>query len=142
VKNMRWNFGRTDEVTEELTMVLAQKSQPWLFAVDIVYCSSEKPAASPDGTLVSMDDLFKPDSVKEIADAWEVRQIQVAKDREKADAQVEPEPLSKISKHQRVQKFLNKINPPTMRDIALDMNRVGDALSEIDAAAAKRRKDD
>jgi len=71
-----------------------------------------------------------------------VRQIQVAKDREKADAQVEPEPLSKISKHQRVQKFLNKINPPTMRDIALDMNRVSDALSEIDAAAAKRRKDD
>jgi len=138
-KNLRWNFGRTDDVTEELTKALAQKSQPWLFAVDIVYCSSEKPAASPDGTLVSMDDVFTPDSVKEIADAWEVRQIQVAKDREKEDAELEPEPLSKISKHQRVQKFLNKINPPTMRDIALDMNRVGDTLGEIDTAAAKRR---
>ncbi len=138
-KNLRWNFGRTDDVTEELTKVLAQKSQPWLFAVDIVYRSSEKPAASPDGTLVSMDDLFKPDSVKEIADAWEVRQIQIAKDREKEDSQVEPEPLSEIQKHQRVQKFLNKINPPTMRDIALDMNRVGDTLGEIDTAAAKRR---
>jgi len=138
-KNLRWNFGRTDDVTEELTKVLAQKSQPWLFAVDIVYCSSEKPAASPDGTLVSMDDVFTPDSVKEIADAWEVRQIQVAKDREKEDAELEPEPLSKISKHQRVQKFLNKINPPTMRDIALDMNRIGDSLGEIDKAAAKRR---
>jgi hypothetical protein len=86
-----------------------------------------------------MDDLFKPDSVKEIADAWEVRQIQIAKDREKEDAEVEPEPLSEIQKHQRVQKFLNKINPPTMRDIALDMNRVGDSLGEIDKAAAKRR---
>ena len=138
-KNLRWNFGRTDDVTEELTKVLAQKSQPWLFAVDIVYFSSEKPAASPDGTLVSMDDVFTPDSVKEIADAWEVRQIQVAKDREKEDSQVELEPLSKIPKHQRVQKFLNKINPPTMRDIALDMNRIGDSLGEIDKAAAKRR---
>jgi len=141
VKNLRWNFGRTDDVTEELTKVLAQKSQPWLFAVDIVYCSSEKPAASPDGTLVSMDDVFTPDSVKEIADAWEVRQIQIAKDRAKEDAQVEPEPLSKISKHQRVQKFLNKINPTTIRDIALDMNRIGDSLGEIDKAAAKRRKE-
>jgi hypothetical protein len=105
-----------------------------------VYRSSEKPAASPDGTLVSMDDLFKPDSVKEIADAWEVRQIQVAKDREKADSEVKPEPLSKIQKQQHVQKFMNKLNPPTMRDIALDMNRVGDALSEIDAAVAKCRQ--
>ena len=138
-KNLRWNFGRTDDVTEELTKVLAQKSQPWLFAVDIVYFSSEKPAASPDGTLVSMDDVFTPDSVREIANAWDVRQIQVAKDREKEDAQVELEPLSKIPKHQRVQKFLNKINPPTMRDIALDMNRIGDSLGEIDKAAAKRR---
>ena len=138
-KNLRWNFGRTDDVTEELTKVLAQKSQPWLFAVDIVYFSSEKPAASPDGTLVSMDDVFTPDSVREIANAWEVRQIQVAKDREKEDSEVELEPLSKIPKHQRVQKFLNKINPPTMRDIALDMNRVGDSLGEIDKAAAKRR---
>ena len=41
--------------------------------------------------------------------------------------------------HQRVQKFLNKINPPTIRDIALDVNRVGDALGEIDTAAAKCR---
>ena len=138
-KNLRWNFGRTDDVTEELTKVLAQKSQPWLFAVDIVYFSSEKPAASPDGTLVSMDDVFTPDSVREIANAWDVRQIQVAKDREKEDSQVELEPLSKIPKHQRVQKFLNKINPPTMRDIALDMNRIGDSLGEIDKAAAKRR---
>ena len=136
---LRWNFSRTDDVTEDLNKALAQKSQPWLFAVDIVYCSSEKPAASPDGTLVSMDDVFTPDSVKEIADAWEVRQIQVAKDREKEDAQVEPEPLSEIQKHQRVQKFLNKINSPTMRDIALDMNRIGDSLGEIDKAAAKRR---
>ena len=138
-KNLRWNFGRTDDVTEELTKVLAQKSQPWLFAVDIVYFSSDKPAASPDGTLVSMDDVFTPDSVREIANAWEVRQIQVAKDREKEDSEVELEPLSKIPKHQRVQKFLNKINTPTMRDIALDMNRIGDSLGEIDKAAAKRR---
>jgi len=41
--------------------------------------------------------------------------------------------------HQRVQKFLNKINPPTIRDIALDVNRIGDTLSAIDTAAAKRR---
>lgn len=139
--NLQRGFGRTDNVTEELTKALAQKSPPWLFAVDIVYRSSEKPAASPDGTLVDMDDIFTPDSVKELAAAWEARQIQVAKDREKEDAEVEPEPLSKISKHQRVQKFLNKINPPTMREIALDMNRVGDSLGEIDKAAAKRRQD-
>ncbi len=87
-----------------------------------------------------MDDVFTPDSVKELANAWEVRDTQFKKDREKEDAQVEPEPLSKIPKQQRVQKFLNKINPPTMRDIALDMNRVGDALSEIDAAVAKCRQ--
>jgi hypothetical protein len=48
--------------------------------------------------------------------------------------------FSAIPKQQRVQKFLNKMNPPTMRDIALDMNRVGDALSEIDAAVAKCRQ--
>ncbi len=138
--NLQWCFSRNEDVTEELNKALAQKSQPWLFTVDIVYRSSEKPAASPDGTLVSMDDLFKPDSVKEIADAWEVRQIQVAKDREKADSEVKPEPLSKIQKQQHVQKFMNKINPPTIRDIALDMNRVGDVLSEIDAAAAKCRQ--
>ena len=125
---------------EELTKAFAQKSPPWLFAVDIVYRSSEKPAASPDGTLVSMDDVFTPDSVKEIAQEWEVRDIQIEKDREKDNAQVELEPLSKIPKQQRVQKFLNKMNPPTMRDIALDMNRVGDALSEIDAAVAKCRQ--
>ena len=139
--DLAWNFERTHDMTEELNKALAQKSTPWLFAVDIVYRSSEKPAASPDGTLVSMDDVFTPDSVKEIAAAWEARQIQIAKDREKENAQVEPEPLSKIPKHQRVQKFLNKINPPTMRDIALDMNRVADALSSIDKAAAKRRAD-
>ena len=139
VSQLGWNFSRTDDVTEDLNKALAQKSQPWLFAVDIVYFSDEKPAASPDGTLVSMDDLFKPDSVKEIADAWEVRDTQFKKDREKEDSQVELEPLSKIPKHQRVQKFLNKINPPTMRDIALDMNRIGDSLGEIDKAAAKRR---
>ncbi len=138
-KNLQWGFGRNDDVTKELNKALAQKSAPWQFAVDIVYFSSEKPAASPDGTLVSMDDLFTPDSVKEIAAAWEVRQIQVAKDREKDTAQVELEPLSKIPKQQRVQKFLNKINLPTMRDIALDMNRVGDSLDEIDKAAAKPR---
>jgi hypothetical protein len=137
---LRNDFASNDDVLEELTKAFAQKSPPWLFAVDIVYRSSEKPAASPDGTLVSMDDLFKPDSVKEIADAWEVRQIQVAKDREKADSEVKPEPLSKIQKQQHVQKFMNKLNPPTMRDIALDMNRVGDALSEIDAAVAKCRQ--
>ena len=139
-KNLRWNFGRTDDVTEELTKVLAQKSQPWLFAVDIVYFSSEKPAASPDGTLVGMDDLFTPDSVKELAAAWEARQIQVAKDNEIEGEQAESEQSFKMPKHQRVQKFLNKINPPTIRDIALDINRVGDTLSEIDAAAAKRRQ--
>ncbi len=138
--NLQWCFSRNEDVTEELNKALAQKSQPWLFTVDIVYRSSEKPAASPDGTLVSMDDLFKPDSVKEIADAWEVRQIQVAKDREKADSEVKPEPLSKIQKQQHVQKFMKKINPPTIRDIALDMNRVSDVLSEIDAAAAKCRQ--
>ncbi|MBV5344496.1 MAG: hypothetical protein JZU63_02655, partial [Rhodoferax sp.] len=66
---------------EELTKAFAQKSPPWLFAVDIVYRSSEKPAASPDGTLVSMDDVFTPDSVKEIAQEWEVRDIQIEKDR-------------------------------------------------------------
>ena len=139
VSQLRWDFSRTDDVTEDLNKALAQKSQPWLFAVDIVYFSSDKPAASPDGTLVSMDDLFKPDSVKEIAAAWEVRDTQFKKDREKEDSQVEPEPLSEIQTHQRVQKFLNKINPPTMRDIALDMNRIGDSLGEIDKAAAKRR---
>ena len=138
---LRNDFASNDDVLEELTKAFAQKSPPWLFAVDIVYRSSEKPAASPDGTLVSMDDVFTPDSVKEIAQEWEVRDIQIEKDREKDNAQVELEPLSKIPKQQRVQKFLNKINPPTIRDIALDMNRVGDALSEIDAAAAKRRKD-
>jgi hypothetical protein len=138
-KNLRWNFRRTDDVTEELTKVLAQKSQPWLFAVDIVYFSSEKPSASPDGTLVDMDDIFTPDSVKELAAAWEARQIQVAKDNEIEDEQAESEQSFKMPKHQRVQKFLNKINPPTIRDIALDMNRVGDALGEIDTAAAKRR---
>ncbi len=138
--NLQWNFSRYEDVTEDLNKALAQKSQPWLFAVDIVYFSSDKPAASPDGTLVSMDDVFTPDSVKELANAWEVRETQFKKDREKEDAQVEPEPLSKIPKQQRVQKFLNKINPPTMRDIALDMNRVGDALSEIDAAVAKCRQ--
>jgi len=139
--NLQWNFSRTDDVTEELTKVLAQKSQPWLFAVDIVYFSSEKPSASPDGTLVNMDDIFTSDSVKEIAQEWEVRDIQITKDREKDNAQVELEPLSKIPKQQRVQKFLNKMNPPTMRDIALDINRVGDSLGEIDKAAAKRRKE-
>ena len=138
--NLQWNFSRYEDVTEDLNKALAQKSQPWLFAVDIVYFSSDKPAASPDGTLVSMDDVFTPDSVKELANAWEVRETQFKKDREKEDAQVEPEPLSKIPKQQRVQKFLNKINLPTMRDIALDMNRVGDALSEIDAAVAKCRQ--
>ena len=45
------------------------------------------------------------------------------------------------AEQQRVQKFLNKINPPTIRDIALDMNRIVDTLSEIDTAAAKRRKE-
>ncbi len=140
-ENLRWNFGRTDDVTEELNKVLAQKSQPWLFAVDIVYFSSEKPSASPDGTLVDMDDIFTPDSVKELAAAWEARQIQVAKNNEIEDEQAESEQSFKMPKHQRVQKFLNKINPPTIRDIALDMNRIGDTLSEIDTAAAKRRKE-
>ena len=140
--NLQWNFSRYEDVTEDLNKALAQKSQPWLFAVDIVYFSSDKPAASPDGTLVSMDDVFTPDSVKELANAWEVRDTQFKKDLEKEDSEVEPEPPSKIQKQQHVQKFMNKINPPTIRDIALDMNRVSDALSEIDAAAAKRRKDD
>ncbi len=140
-ENLRWKFPRDDDVTEELNKALVQKSAPWLFAVDIVYRSSEKPAASPAGTLVDMDDIFTPDSVKKIADAWEVRDIQLTKDPEKDNAQVEPKPLSKITKQQRVQKFLNKINPPAMLDVALDMNRIGDTLSEIDAAAAKRRKE-
>jgi hypothetical protein len=87
-----------------------------------------------------MDDLFTPDSVKELAAAWEARQIQVAKDNEIEGEQAESEQSFKMPKHQRVQKFLNKINPPTIRDIALDINRVGDTLSEIDAAAAKRRQ--
>ena len=139
--NLQWNFSRTDDVTEELTKVLAQKSQPWLFAVDIVYFSSEKPSASPDGTLVNMDDIFTFDSVKELAAAWEARQIQVAKGNEIEDEQAESEQSFKMPKYQRVQKFLNKINPPTMRDTALDMNRVGDSLGEIDKAAAKRRKE-
>ena len=135
---LRWIFYNEDG-TEELAKAVARKSPSWLFAVYIVYCSSEKPAASPDGTLVSMDDVFTPDSVKGIVDAWEVNQIKYAKDQENGFPPAGLVPLSKIQKHQRVQKFLNKINPPTMRDIALDMNRVCDTLGEIDKAAAKRR---
>jgi len=135
---LRWIFYNEDG-TEELAKAVARKSPSWLFAVYIVYCSYEKPAASPDGTLVSMDDVFTPDSVKGIVDAWEVNQIKYAKDQENGFPPAGLVPLSKIQNHQRVQKFLNKINPPTIRDIALDMNRVGDTLGEIDTAAAKRR---
>ena len=135
---LRWIFYNEDG-TEELAKAVARKSPSWLFAVYIVYCSYEKPAASPDGTLVSMDDVFTPDSVKGIVDAWEVNQIKYAKDQENGFPPAALVPLSKIQEHQRAQKFLNKINPPTIRDIALDMNRVCDTLGEIDKAAAKRR---
>jgi len=135
---LQWHFDRNDDVTEALTKALAQKSAPWLFAVDIVYRSNDKPSESAEGTLVSMNDLLTPESVKEIIAAWEKKSIQDEKERENEDAQAELEQSQRIPQHLRVQKFVGKLDPPTMRDIALDMNRVGDALSKIDAAAALR----
>ena len=135
---LQWHFDRNEDVTEALTKALAQKSAPWLFAVDIVYRSNDKPSESAEGTLVSMNDLLTPESVKEIIAAWEKKSIQDEKERENEDAQAELEQSQRIPQHLRVQKFVGKLDPPTMRDIALDMNRVGGALSKIDAAAALR----
>lgn len=135
---LQWHFDRNEDVTEALTKALAQKSAPWLFAVDIVYRSNDKPSESADGTLVSMNDLLAPESVKEIIAAWEKKSKQDEKERENKDGQAELEQSQRIPQHLRMQKFVGKIDPPTMRDIALDMNRVGDALSKIDAAAALR----
>ncbi len=135
---MQWYFDRNDDVTEALTKALAQKSAPWLLAVDIVYRSNDKPSESAGGTLVSMNDLLAPESVKEIIAAWEKKSKQDEKKRENKDVQAELEQSQRIPQHLRVQKFVGRLDPPTMRDIALDMNRVGDALSKIDAAAALR----
>ncbi|MCE9619580.1 MAG: hypothetical protein K8R92_06700 [Planctomycetes bacterium] len=136
-EDLRYDFERNDDVKDDLTKAIARKSPTWLFAVEILY-GSNCPAAGPEGTLVSTDDLFPPDNLKELAAACEKLREEKVKERE-SDTPVRAR-ATNAPAAQRVRKYLNDINPPAMRDISLDMNRVGDALSALDAAAAKRRE--
>jgi hypothetical protein len=143
VDDLRYDFeqnsdaGAIVELRELLAKSLAQKPPAWLLATEILH--SARPAeAGPEGALVSTDDLFAPETVKAMAAAWDKKHERNEVDEAKASKPAHPLPANTPAA-QRVRKFINELNPPAMRDLSLDANRSGETLSNLDAAAAKRR---